>query len=112
MRSSLILAAALAMLTTGAFAHDPSGRPEAGNFVPHVTGTTGDGRPEIHRPDASSHTGASAGIASNPAGAQDGTIVRSGPGRCNLGVPAHGAVVGNEDGRPVMDHSNAPARSR
>jgi hypothetical protein len=112
MRSSLILAATFAMFTTAALAHDPSGRPEAGNFAPHVTGTGGDGRPEIHRPDASSHAGASGGVASMPAGAQDGTVVRSGPGRGTLGTPAPGRVVDNEDGRPVIEHGHRPAGSR
>jgi hypothetical protein len=112
MRSSLILAAGLAMLTTAALAHDPSGRPETGNFAPHVTGATGDGTPEIHRPDASTHAGASAGVASVPGGAQDSTIVYSGPARGNLGFPAPGRVVDNQDGLPVIEHGHRPAGSR
>ena len=35
MRNPLILAVGLAMIAGAAMAHDPSGRPEAGAFVPH-----------------------------------------------------------------------------
>lgn len=112
MRSSLILAATFAMFTTAALAHDPSGRPETGNFAPHVTGTTGDGLPEIHRPAASTHSGVSAGVGSIPGGAQDNTVVYSGQPRGNLGFPAPGRVVDNQDGQPVVEHGHRPAGSR
>lgn len=112
MRSSLILAATFAMFATAALAHDPSGRPETGNFAPHVTGSAEAGRPEIHRPDASSHVGTSGGVASMPDGDAERTVVRSGPGRGTVGTPAPGRVVDNEDGRPVIEHGHRPAGSR
>ena len=112
MRSSLIVAATFAMFATVALAHDPAGRPEAGNFAPHVTGTTGDGTPEVHRPAGSTHQGVSAGVGSIPGGAQDSTIVYSGQARGNLGFPAPGRVVDNQDGQPVVEHGHRPAGSR
>lgn len=112
MRSSLILAAALSMLTTAAFAHDASGRPEAGAFAPHVTGSQSEGTPEVHRPDPSSHTGVTAGVARMTGGADDSTITREGAPRGNFGFPREGRVVDNQDGQPVVEHGHRPAGSR
>lgn len=112
MRTTLLVAVTLSALATGAFAHDPSGRPEVGTFAPHVTGTTGDGRPEIHRPPATSHDAASAGVGTQRGGADDTSVTRLGPGRGNVGFPQGARVVGNEDGRPVVEHGHQPAGTR
>lgn len=111
MRSSLLLAAGLAVLAGTAFAHDPAGRPEAGAFAPHVIGSS-DGQPEIHRPAASSHDNASSGVGRQAGGANDTTITYSGPARGTLGFTAPPRIVDNADGQPVIEHGHRPAGSR
>lgn len=112
MRNPLILAVGLAMIAGAAMAHDPSGRPEAGAFVPHVVGANGDGTPEIHRPAGSTHDAASNGVARLTGGADDNSITYTGPQRGSFGFPTAARVVDNVDGQPVVEHGHRPAGSR
>ena len=111
MRKPLLLAASLVLIAGTAFAHDPSGRPETGAFAPHVTGSQGEGTPEVHRPAPTSHDGVTAGAARMTGGADDNTITREGAPRGNLGFPRAGRVVDNQDGQPVVEHGHRPAGS-
>lgn len=103
MRISL-LAIGLALVAGGAMAHDPSGRPEAGNFAPHFMGTNGEGVPEVHRPAGSSHDVVSNGAAAVRGGIDDSTVTYSGSPQGNLGAPSVPRVVGNVDGRPIIEY--------
>ena len=97
---SLILAAAL--ISGPAFAHDASDHPASGIFAPHVAGTDGDGRPEIHRPLPTAQNSATAGVGTLQGGADDKSVTRTGPGRGTFGGDRPAIVVGNEEGRPVI----------
>jgi hypothetical protein len=103
MRTRILLAALAIAAATPAMAHDPSGRPEAGtNFAPHVVGSEEAGTVAIHRPDATSHDNASAGVPAIRGGADQPAVDYTGPGRGDLGTGQPARVTGNEDGVPQV----------
>lgn len=112
MRQAFILALTLSTLTTGAFAHGPTTTPETGSFPPHVTGASGNGSVEIHRPASTSHDVVTAGAGRLEGGADDNAVTRQGAAQGNLGTPQSRRVVGNDQGRPIIESGHLPSGSR
>ena len=98
MRKAFILALTLSTLTSGAFAHDPTTMPETGRVALYVTGASGNGSVEIHRPAAKSHGAVTANAGRLEGGADDNAVTRQGAAQSNLVERTQRSVPASDGG--------------